>query len=154
MTVTTREPLTVDTVLAPIDGSEESTTAVEYAIAIADRYDASIHVLYVLGYGVIEGLDAGTVASNEVADHTKAVLDGVERHAADHGVSVTSSIAHGFSTSLKTRHPGSVVLDAAASIGVDFVVLPRVSTTDATADVLERTAEYVLAYASEPVLSV
>ena len=154
MTAETRDPLTVETVLAPIDGSEESTAAVEYAIAIAERYDASIHVLYVLGYGVIEGLDAGTVSSDAVADHTSDVLAGVERLAADRDIPMTSSIAHGFSTAVKTRHPGSVVLDAADEIGVDFVVLPRVSTTDASADVLERTAEYVLAYASEPVLSV
>jgi len=50
------EPFTVDTVLAPVDGSDESATAVEYAIAVADRYDAAVHALFVLGRGVVRGL--------------------------------------------------------------------------------------------------
>ena len=42
----------VETVLVPVDGSEEAMEAVEYAVAIAERYDAVIHALYVLGEDV------------------------------------------------------------------------------------------------------
>ncbi|MFO7832750.1 MAG: universal stress protein, partial [Halohasta sp.] len=51
--------LEVDLVVVPIDGSEESRTAVEYAIAVADRYDASVHALYVLGEPTVRALDGG-----------------------------------------------------------------------------------------------
>jgi nucleotide-binding universal stress UspA family protein len=37
--------LSFDTVLVPVDGSDESARAVEYAVAIADRYDAAVHVI-------------------------------------------------------------------------------------------------------------
>ncbi|WP_306053965.1 universal stress protein [Natronococcus wangiae] len=148
------EPFAVDTVLAPVDGSEESATAVEYAVAVADRYDASLHALFVLGRGVVRGLDAGTVEEGDVADGTQGFLDDVGRIAADAGVSLSTSVDHGFSTARKTRHPGNVVLDTADAVDADFIVLPREPVTGTSAEVLEKAAEYVLSYASQPVLSV
>jgi nucleotide-binding universal stress UspA family protein len=148
------EPFTVDTVLAPVDGSEESATAVEYAVAVADRYDAAVHVLFVLGRGVVRGLDSGTVEETAVADSTRRFLEDVSHIATDADVPLSTSVDHGFSTTQKTRHPGNVVLDTADAVDADFVVLPREQTTGAPAEVLEKAAEYVLSYASQPVLSV
>ncbi len=148
------EPFTVDTVLAPVDGSEESATAAEYAVAVADRYGASVHALYVLGRGVVKGMDAGAVDEEDVADNAREFLGDVEAVAGEYGVEASTSMIHGFSATRKTRHPGSVVLDAADAVGADFIVVPRESVTDTSPDVLERAAEYVLAYASQPVLSV
>lgn len=148
------EPFTVETVLAPVDGSDESATAVEYAVAVADRYDASVHALFVLGRGVVLGMDAEAVDETTVADHTRQFLEDVAGVADAYDVPISTSVAHGFSPARKTRHPGSVVLDAADAVGADFVVLPRESVTDEPAEVLEKAAEYVLSYASQPVLSV
>ncbi|WIV66465.1 universal stress protein [Natrialbaceae archaeon AArc-T1-2] len=148
------ESFAVDIVLTPVDGSEESATAVEYAVAVADRYDASVHALYVLGRGVVEGMNAGALDEDQVAENAREFLADVEAVSADHAVPSTTSMAQGFSPTRKTRHPGSVVLDAAEAVSADFIVVPRESTTDASPDVLERAAEYVLAYASQPVLSV
>ena len=148
------DPFSVDTVLAPVDGSEESAVAAEYAVTVADRYDASLHVLFVLGRGVVEGMDAGTVDEDEVAESSKQFLDDVSALADDYGVPLSTAVAHGFSPQRKTRHPGSVVLDAADTAGADFIVIPREPMTDPTAEVLEKAAEYVLSYASQPVLSV
>ena len=38
----------VELVLAPVDGSEESALAVEYAVSLAAEYDASVHAVYLL----------------------------------------------------------------------------------------------------------
>jgi nucleotide-binding universal stress UspA family protein len=148
------EPFTVDTVLAPVDGSEESATAVEYAVAVADRYDADVHVLFVLGRGVVRGMDSGTVGEEAIADSTQGFLEDVSHIADDAGVSLSTSVDNGFSTTRKTRHPGNVVLDTADAADADFIVLPREPVTGASAEVLEKAAEYVLSYASQPVLSV
>ncbi|RQG92873.1 universal stress protein [Natrarchaeobius halalkaliphilus] len=150
-----REPFSVDTVLAPVDGSEESATAVEYAISVAERYDASVHALYVLGRGVVRGMDAGTVEEDMIAENTQGFFENVSTVADAAGVTLSTSVDDGFSQSRKTRHPGNVVLDTADEIDADFVVLPREPVTDtAAAEVLEKAAEYVLSYASQPVLSV
>ncbi|WP_049927770.1 universal stress protein [Halopiger goleimassiliensis] len=147
-------PVAVDTVLAPVDGSDESATAIEYAVAIADRYDASVHALFVLGRGLVEGMNAGTVDADDVATNTREFFEGVRRIADEEGVPLSTSVDDGYSPRIKTRHPGNVVLDTADVIDADFIVLPRETVGDPATEVLEQAAEYVLAYASQPVLSV
>ncbi|QLC33261.1 universal stress protein [Halarchaeum sp. CBA1220] len=147
--------LEVETVLVPVDGSEASGTAAEYAVAIAERYDADVHALFVLGDDVAREIETGEADEEAVADGHGAFLDDVRAYA-DDSVDVATSIMHGFSTTRKTHHPGSVILDCADDVGADFVVLPREgrSSADPPGAVLEKVAEYVLLYASQPVLSV
>lgn len=143
----------VETILVPVDGSEESITAVEYATAIAEKYDASLHALYVLGEEVVRGIETDTIDREAVADEAAAFVDVVEGIADEAGVPVTSSTAYGFSTTQKTRHPGSAILDCAEDVDADFIVVPREPSPDEPGEILERAAEYVLLYASQPVLS-
>ncbi|MFC7114304.1 universal stress protein [Natronoarchaeum sp. GCM10025703] len=144
---------TVETVLVPVDGSEDSTRAVEYAVAIADRYDASLEALYILGEDVVRAIEEEQLEDTSIAADNRAYLETVEAKAAEHDVPVSTMIAYGFSTQRKTQHPGSVVLDVAEETNADFLVIPRESQTDEP-DVLEKAAEYTLLYASQPVLSV
>jgi nucleotide-binding universal stress UspA family protein len=147
-------PLEVDLVLVPVDGSEESTRAVEYAATVADAYDAAVHVVYVLGEEVVRAIDAGAVEDAAIADETQEYVETVGEVVGDSGVDVRTSVAAGFSPDRLSQHPGSVVLDTAEEVGADFLVVPREPQTDATTEVLEKAAEYVLLYASQPVLSV
>lgn len=146
--------LDIDLVLVPVDGSEESHEAVDYAIAVASEYGASVHALYVLDEEVVRAIDHGVVDESEVADDSEAFTDSVARRAEAAGVSHSNSIAYGFSTSVKTVHPGSVVLDTAEELESDFIVVPREPVSGDPGEVLGKAAEYVLLYASQPVLSV
>lgn len=146
--------LTVERVLVPVDGSDESLTAVEYAVAVAKRYGAQVHAVYVLGEEVVRAIEEDIVDQSEVAEDTEAFTDTVRDLAHAEGVEVSSSIAYGFSTKRKTTHPGSVILDTAEDIDADFIVIPREPLTGEPGEVLEKAAEYVLLYASQPVLSV
>lgn len=148
------DALDIDLVLVPVDGSEESREAVDYAVAIADRYDAAVHAVYVLGEDVVRAIETEAVDEDEVAADTEAFTDRIADYAADHGVETVSSIAFGFSTRVKTLHPGSVVLDTAEDLEADFIVVPRESVPGDPSEVLEKAAEYVLLYASQPILSV
>lgn len=145
--------IVVDTVLAPVDGSEASADAAEYAIAVAERYDAVVHVLYVLAEATERDMENGHLERAAVAEDTHQFVEDISAMAADR-VDVECSMAYGFSTARKSRHPGSVVLDTAEHVAADFIVLPRESLVGEHGDVLEKTAEYVLFYASQPVLSV
>jgi nucleotide-binding universal stress UspA family protein len=144
----------VETVLAPVDATDESWTASEYAVAIAERYDADLHVLDVLGERVTRAIKTGNVDGEDVADDHRAFVEEVAAYAAESGVDASGSTAYGFSTSRKTTHPGSVILDVAEDLDVDFIVVPREPSESGSPDVLEKAAEYVLLYASQPVLSV
>lgn len=144
----------VDLVLVSVDGSEESHEAVDYAITVAAEYGASVHALYVFDQDVVRAVDRGVIDESEVAADTEAFTDSVARRAEAAGVPHSNSIAHGFSTSVKTVHPGSVTLDTAEELDADFVVIPREPVSGDTGEVLGKAAEYVLLYASQPVLSV
>ena len=146
--------LEVDLVVVPIDGSDESRRAVEYAVTVADSYGAAVHALYVLGEPTVRAINRGAVDEGDVADDTEAFSELVGEIAAETGVDISTSIAAGFSTSVKTLHPGGVVLDTAEQLDADFIVVPREPAADTESDVLETAAEYVLLYASQPVLSV
>lgn len=163
----------IDTVLVSVDRSEESVEAVEYAVAVAARYDAGVHVLSVLDEETSRALERGQLDEATVAaDHEAFMermwdLDGVEDHAADpveasadaleeapSNVQMTHSTVHGFSPSRLLRHPGSAILDVADEITADFLVVPREPAEEGPSKVLEKADVYVLSHASQPVLSV
>ncbi|WP_433625439.1 universal stress protein [Halomicrococcus sp. NG-SE-24] len=147
-------PVDANTVLVPVDGSDESVTAIEYGVAVADKYGADVHALYVLGEEVTRAIETGAVEEDDVVVDTESFIDTARGIAEDYDVALSNSIAYGFSTRRKTQHPGSAVLDSADELDADFIVIPREPLTGEPGEVLEKTAEYVLLYASQPVLSV
>jgi len=145
--------VSIDLVLAPVDGSDESETAIEYAVAVAERYGADLHLLHVLDERVARGLDVGDVTAESVAEHHRA-LDEDVRDRLPEGVALSTSSAAGFSPGRLTQMPGSVVLDAAEELDADFLVVPRERPRTDPEVMLGKAALYVLEYASQPVLSV
>lgn len=143
----------LDLVLAPVDTSTESERAVDYAIAVADRYDANLHLLHVLDQRVARGIEAGDVTAESVAEEHRAFTDRV-RQQLDAGVGLSISSASGFSARRLSQTPGSVILDAADELDADFLVVPRETETDGLEATVGKAALYVLEYASQPVLSV
>ncbi|MGQ4554396.1 universal stress protein [Halobellus sp. GM3] len=152
--MTARRPLSVDLVLVPVDASDESADAVAHAAAIAAEYDATVHVVHVLAEDVVEAIENGEVDDAQVAADSEAITETAEEIAAANDVSVSTSVAYGFSTKMKLRHPGSVVLDTAEELEADFLVVPREPVSGDPGEILAKAAEYVLLYASQPVLSV
>lgn len=143
----------IELVLAPVDGSQAADEAVEYAISVAERYDADMHLLYVLGEGVARGLATGDISPETVAEEHRAFTGRVREKVAD-SVGLSHSSAAGFSSSRLSQTPGSVLLDAAEELDADFLVVPRESPGDDPDEVLGKAALYVLEYASQPVLSI
>lgn len=142
----------VDTVLVPVDGTERAIDAVEYAVAIADRYEAGVHALYLIGEDAAAAIRDGRIETAAVVERCERVMACVQTIASE--VPVDHSSACGFSVDRLAVHPGSVILDVAELLDADFVVIPRTSIANESDVFLEKAAEYVLAYASQPVLSV
>jgi nucleotide-binding universal stress UspA family protein len=141
----------VDLVLVPVDGSDESTRAARYALAVATEYGARVHAAYVIDEATSRSVDTGSLDLSSLREETGDYLDDLRALSAAAEVSFRPSMAYGFSTRVKTRHPGSVVLDLAESLDADFLVVPREPDSHNS---LEHVAEYALFYASQPVLSV
>jgi nucleotide-binding universal stress UspA family protein len=143
----------IDLVLAPVDGSEDAEESVEYAIAIAQRYDADIHLLHVLEERVIHGLEVGDLSAATVAEEHRAFADEVRRRLPE-DVTLSNSSAAGFTSTRLSQTPGSVILDSAEELKADFLVIPREQASDEPSEALGKAALHVLEYASQPVLSV
>lgn len=148
------EPLAVETVLVPVDGTDDATEAAEFAISVADRYDASVHAVYVLGRSVARAVERDAIDEDAVADEARTYLDELRALAEDADVALSGGSAYGYSSSVKRQQPGSVILDTAEEVDADFLVVPREPHPESERDTLARAAEYVLQYASQPVLSV
>lgn len=148
--------MNVDLVLAPVDGSDQSEQAIDYAVAVADAYDADIHLLFVLDEALVQGIEDGSVDADLVAeDHRDFTAMVRERLSTDgHGGHLDTSTAAGFSPQSLRQSPGSVILDVADEIGADFLVVPREPGSNEPEEAIGRAALYVIEYASQPVLSV
>ncbi|MFW6436042.1 MAG: universal stress protein [Halococcoides sp.] len=148
--------LDVETVLVPVDATDRSERAVEYAVEITARYDATLHVLHVLEEGVVRGLARGRLDPDAVANQQRAFMKVVHEAIRDceDDVPVTQSATAGFSVSELSRNPVTAVLDGADEVGADFIVIERADDRGEDAGVLGRVSQHLLSYASEPVLSV
>jgi len=145
----------VDLVLAPVDASHRAEQSVTYAATIAERYDASLHLLYVLDETLVQRMEDGTVDEGQIAadqqsftDTVADLFEGTDDRSLDH------SAAAGFSPSRLRQSPGSVILDVADELAADFIVVPREPGEDEPEEAIGRAALYVCQYASQPVLSV
>jgi len=143
----------IDLVLVSVDGSDRSERAAEYAIGVAQRYDAALHLLFVLDERLRRDLDRGTVDPESVASDHREFTERVRERSRElgHDVTIDTSTAAAFSEHRLTQTPGSVVLDVAEDIETDFIVVPRSASSE---NAVGRAAQYVLEYASQPVLSV
>jgi len=143
----------IDLVLAAVDGSDEAVDAAEYAIAVADRYGADLHVLHILDQRLMRGVERGDISAETVATNQQEVTDRI-RETAPASVDLHHSGAVGFSQQRLGQTPGSVILEAADELDADFLVVPRVSASKSQDAVLGKAALHVLEYAPQPVLSV
>lgn len=143
----------IDLVLAALDGSDEAATAAEYAVALADRYGANVHLLHVVEQRVMQGLETGDVTPETVAEHQQSVTETANQNLPD-TVSCTTSTVVGFSTDRLGQTPGSVTLDVAEDLDADLIVVPRQTPGTSADGVIGKAALYILEYASQPVLSV
>lgn len=145
----------IDLVLSAADNTQDAADAAEYAAAVADRYDADLHVLHVIDQRIVQGLEVGDIESEAVAERQRWISE-YARHniPADSSVTLSQSSAVGFSPDRLDQTPGSVILDVAENMGADFLVVPRVTPHGSPDEVLGKAALSVLEYAEQPVLSV
>jgi len=143
----------IDLVLVAVDGSDTSQRAARYAIEVAARYDAAMHLLHFVDHRIMQGLETGDVPADELATAQQTTTAAITEDLSDE-LEFTYSAAAGFSTTKLGQTPGSVILDVADELGADFLVVPREAPSGDPDEVLGKAALHVLEYASQPVLSV
>lgn len=90
-----------DRILLPTDGSEGVDRAIDHAIDAADRYGATLHVLYVVDSDVVnaysgdEFVDGAEGIEETLAERGRDALEAVSAHAADAGVDTVTDLVYG-----------------------------------------------------------
>ncbi|GAA0470862.1 universal stress protein [Halococcus dombrowskii] len=139
-----------DRILVPTDGSEPAAAAVRHALDLADRYDATLHALFVVDtdkswmtVSKVEVHDALWEVGRETATR---VLAEVEAVTADAGVELVTEILEG--------SPDRRIPEYAAENGIDLVVMGTHGRTGLQHRLLGSVTERVIRETTVPVMAV
>lgn len=135
-----------DVILFPTDGSDAMRGAAEHAYDHAERYDADLHVLYVVRESesaAIVGQQAAVDALD--ADAEEAMNDAVEG-ATDRDIEVVSEVRVGT--------PYREIIDYSGEAGVDLVVMSTHGRSGIGRFFMGSVTERVIRDGSAPVLAV
>jgi len=106
-----------DEILLAADGSDDADAAADHAIDHADRYDATLHLVYVVETRTAYDnaiVDPETVASN-LRKEGRETLDAIAERATSAGVETTTEILEGV--------PHEAIENYAAEHDVDLILL-------------------------------
>ena len=111
------------TILVPVDGSEHSRKALEFAADLCKRYEGKLSLLHVLqslpmDRTLVLGAAAITIhtTGKELEDIGAKVIDAARKLAAEHGVSDVEAQA-------VVGDPAREIVDRARAIGADMIVM-------------------------------
>lgn len=138
-----------DDILVPTDGSEGVEEAVEHARDLAGKYDARVHVLYVVNTSTYSSLPADSnwesIVSALEEEGERSTSDLAQR-LEDSGVEVVREVVDGV--------PHHEILGYADENGVDLVVMGTHGKTGLDRLLLGSVTEKVVRKSEVPVLTV
>ena len=140
---------TIQKILVPIDGSNHSIRATEYAINIAKVHEAQIIVAYVVDENVIDKFSKSLerkVIGLELKNDGKNFIKYSAGLAEKEGIEVTSMLVKG--------RPFEQIVNIAKGMNVDLIVMGTYGSRSAEKLLIGSVAERVIEYSPCPVLVV
>ncbi|WP_276302388.1 universal stress protein [Halorussus lipolyticus] len=135
-----------DSILVPIDGSQQADNALDHALGLADTYDAEIHLLFVVSVASVPNeIDAGPV-EDKLDRYGEGVTSSAAERAGEAGVEARTEVVPGT--------PHRAILDYAGDREVDLVVMGTHGRTGIDRYLLGSVTEKVVRLADAPVLTV
>jgi nucleotide-binding universal stress UspA family protein len=141
---------TYESVLVPTDGSEAATAAVEHALAVAERYDATVHVLSVVDMEALAGASSVGMSVPDVAQDLEAEHEAAAETIADRcerrGIEVEIRVEQGT--------PHRAIDRYVDERGIDLVTMGTHGRTGLDRLLLGSVTDRVIRTSSVPVLTV
>jgi nucleotide-binding universal stress UspA family protein len=137
-------------IIVATDFSPESEKALEYALELAQKFDASVHLVHGFVVPVLPGPEAGLpIPPDVITSMEKAAQKGLQESAARHAKARVPIEAH-----LKWEDPRHAVVDVAKEINAELVVIGTHGRKGLKRALLGSVAESVVRFAPCPVLTV
>jgi len=136
-----------DDILLPVAPGGEGNDAIPHAKSLAERYDATVHVVSAIDTvaQTLRGPQAGAFAER-VEDAAEERVETVTAELAAAGVDVVGSIVQG--------EPVDVIENAIDGVGADIVVMPSHTRSGIQRVLLGSVTEKVVRVSSVPVVTV
>lgn len=135
-------------ILVPTDFSPAAALALEYAIALADKLDARVHLLNVLGLSALQLPDVGAALPAAIIDHlVESNQTALARLVAEHEDCRCLG-----EVMFRTGDPRDVIETVARELRVDLIVMGSHGRHRCDPSILGSVAESVLRAAPCPVL--
>lgn len=135
-----------DTILFPTDGSEAVQEAAEHAYDHAERYDADLHVLFVVRESESTAIAGQTAAMDMLDADAEEALRSVTEGAAGRGIEVFSEVRVGT--------PYREIIDYTDEVGIDLVVMSTHGRSGIGRFFMGSVTERVIRDGNAPVLAV
>lgn len=137
-----------DSILVPIDGSDNANRAVHHAMEQAERFGATLYSLYVVDtrlYGE-PGLSSTELVIDDLEDEGQRLLAELVEQADNRGIEAVTRCCHGV--------PHEEIIDYADEVDADVVVLGYQGQTHSLRGNIGSVAERVVRHAGRPVFVV
>ena len=120
-----------DDVLFPTDGSESAAVAFDHALGIAKRYDATLHVLFVVNTTYRDVGATGRTTIDSLRERGEETLADTAAAARESGVAVETHLAEGDPyreiVDAGSEHADLIVMSTRGRQGVDRYLLGSVT---------------------------
>ena len=145
--------IAISHILVPVDFSPQSVPSLEYAIALAARFGASLELLHVIEDPATAGAWASEGAVLDVTEIRRALVDDAERRLVEY--------RKGFEhlnlpvvTTVRMGSAARAIVDYAQAAGIDMIVMGTHGRGGFAHMFLGSVAECVVRHASCPVVTV
>ena len=143
-------PFALRRILVPVDFSDCSKRAVQYALPLARQFGASLVLIYVMPANYFVGSEFGPVdfplPEGEWRDQSQRELEALARREIDEGMSFEARVVQG--------QPAHEIASCARDAKVDLIVISTHGRTGLRHVLVGSVAENVVRYAPCPVLVV
>ncbi len=145
--------LTISRILVPVDLSAYSERALEYAIALAGRLGASLHLLHVVEDPMATGVWGGETVIPDLPELRQELVDDAERRLVAYR-EAAERVRVPVVTTVRLGLAAITIVEHAKSLGVDLIVIGTHGRTGLAHLLMGSVAERVLRHAPCPVLTV
>jgi len=134
-------------ILVPTDGSPAADSAIEHAVNVAERYDATIHALYVVDDSAYATLDAASETVVEALESEgEEAVGRIATAARNAGIDAVTTVTTGVAY--------RTILDHVANDGIDLVAMGTHGRRGLDRYLLGSVTERVVRTSDVPVLAV